>query len=88
MVANLMEKKILLFGGWNADEDKLLGDTWIWNGIKWKLLEGESPAAREMPAAVYDTRNNEIIMFGGRGEDGMTRDDLWKFKDSKWHAAN
>jgi len=86
LVTNLKEKKILLFGGWNAEEDKILGDTWIWDGRQWKSLPGQSPSPREMPAAVYDTRNNEIIMFGGRGEDGVTRDDLWIFRNSKWQA--
>lgn len=70
---------IILFGGLNAD-NKLLNDTWSFDGTSWKNLiaDGEAnPPAREAASMTNDT-NDILILFGGQGQNAILND-TWGF---------
>ncbi len=80
----------VLFGGYDGAD--FLGDTWTWNGVQWAQVtwawdgvrwarvaaEGEGgPSARRGHAMAYDAAREVIVLFGGRGVDGLLGDTWW-----------
>jgi hypothetical protein len=81
--------KIMLFGG--ADSEKVLNDSWEFDGEKWSLLTTNSPPPRTFPALTYDPARKKILLFGGNrvlfGKDAKDYeflDDFWGFDGSRW----
>jgi hypothetical protein len=52
---------LLLNCGETADK----GIVWGWNGRKWTEVSSDAPSPRELGGAVYDTRRNVVVMYGG-----------------------
>jgi hypothetical protein len=78
-------KVCLLFGGGNCSRasGKFLGDTWIFDGTRWRGFKPTaSPAPRNSAAMTYDTRRNVVVLFGGY--DGRQRNDLWEWNGRSW----
>lgn len=75
---------LIIFGG--AGKSGVLGDTWGWNGSKWKKLADSGPPARMMGYMAYDKARDKIILFGGRV--GWPNDlaDTWEWDGEKWMA--
>jgi hypothetical protein len=55
----------VIFGGRPTDTDKSgLDDTWAWDGTAWK--QGPAgPAGRSSCAMAYDSKHDQIVMYGG-----------------------
>jgi hypothetical protein len=75
----------LLFGGLNFESGNrtVLGDTWSWNGQRWKRvapdIEGRSHFSM---ACVLDDRY--VIRFGGGDATRAPRGATWKFSEGQW----
>ena len=58
----------VLFGGC-CEETEDSGETWIWNGQRWKKREvapdAQRPSGRTQPAMAYDSLRREVVLFGG-----------------------
>jgi hypothetical protein len=86
--------KIILFGG--ADSEKVLNDTWEFDGTKWSLVStNNSPSPRTFPAMTYDSVRKKILLFGGNrvlfGKDDNDYEffnDFWEFDGKVWTKIN
>jgi hypothetical protein len=79
---------IVLFGGHLAN-GQLSARTWVWDGSTWSPAAafGASPAPRELASMAFDTALDppQLILFGGRGDDGALLDDTWTWNGSSWN---
>lgn len=80
---------VLLFGG--ADDRRVLGDLWAWNGDRWRCLSDEGPPPRTFPALAYDAARSRLVLFGGNrvlfGSDDEADtflDDMWTWDGRLW----
>jgi hypothetical protein len=87
------QNKIVMFGGNRVlfgkgnDEDTILGDTWEWNGRKWREVIGSDPPARAEAMMVYDTKRSRVVLFGGyfrQNKEIIRLGDTWEFDGQKW----
>lgn len=79
----------VLYGG--ADESRVHGDTWEWDGRSWRLVTNEGPPPRTFPAVAYDARREQIVLFGGnavlfgsRPDPATFLSDTWLFESGGW----
>jgi hypothetical protein len=74
--------RVVLFGGYRkvAGETKRLGDTWEWDGARWRQAATEGPTARNGAAMTYDERRQRVVLFGGPGPSNET----WEWDGRKW----
>jgi len=87
------KSKGLLFGGFSRanSPSTVLGDTWSWNGVTWKLeTPVTSPSARANHTVTYDAAAENIVLFGGQDEAGAPLGDLWLWdaNAAAWTQAN
>lgn len=82
--------RILLFGG--ADERRVLGDLWEWEGKSWQLLAAAGPPPRTFPAFSYDRARKHVVLFGGNrvlfgqaGDEDTFLGDTWEWYEGAWH---
>ena len=76
-------REVVIYGGMNRFGDHEYNDTWGWNGTIWTQLDDatdpgcgdialpctDSPPARDTLAMADDAGSNQIVMFGGSGND-------------------
>jgi len=81
--------RVVLFGG--ADEVKVCGDTWEWDGKTWTLKSQGGPGPRTFPAMAYDSLRKRVILFGGNRvlfgrnlDENRFLDDTWEWDGRKW----
>ncbi len=72
--------RVVLFGGVRSDGVRL-NDIWEWTGVSWDevSLDGVLPAVRQNHALAYDSMRRRLVLFGGRGNAGITFGDAWEF---------
>ncbi|TME00133.1 MAG: hypothetical protein E6I76_00890 [Chloroflexi bacterium] len=81
--------EVVLFGGRGA-ENRLLGDTWTWDGNAWRLRYNTvGPSPRKAAAMAWDPSSRRLLLFGGQGSapggQGETElRDTWAWDDSGW----
>ncbi len=76
----------VLFGG----GDRLgnaQGDTWEWDGARWRLASSDGAAPREFGAMAYDEVRRECVLFGGRDADGFIFG-TWAWNGQAWRLAS
>lgn len=70
------------FGGWNGE--RRINETWILEVNQWTMLNPkQSPPARNHTAMVYDSQNDQIILYGGHDGTNVFGD-LWKYNSGQW----
>lgn len=81
--------KVVLFGG--ADAAQVCGDTWEWDGRRWKQVSVTGPRPRTFPAMTYDSVRRVTLLFGGNrvlfGKDAdaaVFLNDLWQWNGRQW----
>ena len=82
--------RILLFGGAGVDREPA-GDTWEWDGRRWRLLTSSGPSPRNWPSMAYDARREEVVLFGGRGpggRQGPSLADTWRWNGREWRRLD
>ncbi len=56
---------VMLFGGLGPD-NRLLSDTWSWNGEVWRMVDSPGePKPRFEHALAYDRARRRVVLFGG-----------------------
>lgn len=73
---------VMLFGG--ADERRVLGDLWEWDGKNWHKISATGPASRTFPCLVYDHDRKRLVLFGGNRVLFGTENDKDTFLDDMW----
>jgi hypothetical protein len=79
----------VLYGG--ADESRVRGDTWEWDGVSWRFVTAEGPPPRTFPAMAYDAARERIVLFGGNAvlfgsapDPATFFSDTWLFESGRW----
>jgi hypothetical protein len=75
----------VLFGGINP-RDEALGDTWLFDGQRWKRLRGSGPPPRRYAAFAYHPGLKGSVLHGGAHDDHgrIQYGDTWLFRDGVW----
>jgi Domain of unknown function DUF11 len=74
--------RTVLFGGTDVN-DVNLGDTWEWDGIRWKQVASTGPSNRRHSALAYDSARHRVVEFSGA--DGQTFfGDTWEWNGVDW----
>ncbi|MBE0527064.1 MAG: hypothetical protein IH631_08990, partial [Candidatus Thorarchaeota archaeon] len=71
--------EIILYGGQGptnpTDTWSFACDTQTWS----QVVTATNPGVHHSLAMAYNPQENAVIIFGGFGDDGLVRDDTWKF---------
>lgn len=71
-------QKVAIFGG--GYNNKLQGDTWVWDGKNWaKLDTNDKPSPRDGCAMVHDPTTQQFVLFGGKTAQGASGE-TWIFR--------
>jgi len=86
----LPEVGSVLHGGWHdgestrPEDDRVLADTWLWNGFEWqRLVSDETPPARYAHAGAYDLARREVVLHGGYDRE-VLHGDTWILQRRQW----
>jgi hypothetical protein len=60
------------------------GDTWEWDGKKWKKLADTGPLPRAMGYMAYDKKRDKVVLFGGRRGWPNDVNDTWEWDGREW----
>src|SRR5215470_9210724 len=86
-------KRVVLFGGDRAlfgkteKDNKLLGDTWEWDGQKWLEIKVPGPLPRAEAAMTFDRKRRRVLLFGGYNRSGSKLNrlgDTWEWDGARW----
>jgi len=93
MVYDSSSGRVILFGG--ADEAKVRGDTWEWEGKRWSLVSSAGPEPRTFPAMAYDSLRRRVVLFGGNRvlfgsspAENRFLNDTWEWDGANWTRIN
>jgi hypothetical protein len=84
--------KLVLFGGEDAaippSTRSVKSDMWLWDGVTWTRQQTAlAPAPRVYMGMVYDTNQQQILIFGGitsiNGQD-VPLNDTWTWDGTSW----
>lgn len=92
LVYDSAHRQVVLFGGMPSQcmtnsfaPPTVDGDTWVWDGSNWtRKYPANSPPAREGPGIVYDSAENQIVLFGGDDGNGNLFGDTWVWNGDNW----
>ncbi len=75
----------VLFGGVGRF-DRSLGDTWLFDGSRWKVVKGPSPRPRRYASMAYDPDLQGCVLHGGSNDElgKESYGDAWLFRDGTW----
>jgi hypothetical protein len=73
----------VLFGGQDGSASKL-GDTWEWDGVRWRLAALDGPAPRSGIALAYDSIRGVTVLFGGVSSNYTPLGDTWEWNGQVW----
>jgi hypothetical protein len=79
-------RQVLLVSGYQPPNQPQLDELWSWKGKGWERLSGAGPMARSLSGAVYDTRRQRVVLFGGVGNKGyeQLKGDTWEWDGKNW----
>jgi uncharacterized protein (TIGR03437 family) len=79
--------KVVLYGGLSSNSfSDTLGDTWVWDGANWTQESPQtSPPALAEHAMAFDSKQGQVVVFGGIGNGPPG--DTWLWDGSNWTEA-
>lgn len=84
MAYDATRKKVLLFGGF-IPSNKVVGDTWQWDGNDWTQVADTGPIPRGGTAMAFDAERQRVVLFGGNAlEPNTFRGDTWEWDGEFW----
>ena len=77
--------RMMMFGGASAFASTRFDELWAWNGSAWNSLAvaGLRPPAVESHAMVYDTDQDQLVLFGGFTQNGFSNQ-VWVYGNGEW----
>jgi len=82
MAYDSIQKRVLLYGGWNQSTGEFFNDTWEWDGKDWiELPSGEAPL----------TAAHTLVNFSSMGKVFATPigvNNTWEWDGNAWHQIN
>ena len=96
MAYDAARNKTIRFGGAlrNGNGFEWPTDTWEWNGAAWTRIATNGPPGRAAANMVYDSRRQEIVLFGGQGaapgqgQEQPVFGDTWIWNGHSWRLAS
>jgi hypothetical protein len=83
MVYDAARHETVLFGGYDGTVGLMYDDTWVWDGTNWtQRFPLNRPQARQFVGMAFDSARNEVVLFGGGGND--VPNDTWIWTGSNW----
>ncbi|MFV9507292.1 MAG: kelch repeat-containing protein [Oscillochloridaceae bacterium umkhey_bin13] len=80
------QRLVLFLGSTNNDR---LRETWEWDGMSWTpRTPATNPPTRVDHALVYDEARNHVVLFGGKGYNGVWLADTWTWDGHTWTPLN
>jgi hypothetical protein len=77
-------RTVVLFGGHPLDGPVALGDTWLWDGTRWRAAEPPTtPGPRFNAAATFHPGLGRVIQVAGADGGGMYGD-VWGWDGTTW----
>jgi len=76
---------LVRFGGVHDSHFDPSGETWEWNGRRWRLAAEDGPSPRRGSAMIFDERRGVVVLFGGA--DDVEREfyaDTWEWDGESW----
>lgn len=90
MVYDSGRGKIVLFGGMRARAnpndsygERVLGDTWEYDGKQWRKVSDSGPPSRDHHAMSYDDKRGKVVLFGG-SMGAAFLGDTWEWDGRQW----
>jgi hypothetical protein len=86
MAYDVLRKRIVLFGGRDANGANPADTTWEFDGHTWtNLTPASGPVPREVAALAYDEARQQVVLFGGgfAGSSGSLAD-TWTWNGAQW----
>ena len=83
-----IRKKVVLFGGRMAGEKWIAGDTWEFDGNKWKQINKNGPTPRSGAVMAFDSRLKQVILYGGNPVITTEKDyngPMWSWDGINWN---
>lgn len=71
---------VVLFGG---SGNTLFGDTWTWDGTRWRQAATTGPSPRNGPVLVYDATRRVVVLHGGQAGPTLLTD-TWEWNGVTW----
>jgi hypothetical protein len=77
---------LLLIDGYSKHPADSMNNVYSWDGEKWKKIPASGPDSKSLSVAALNTKNNNIVVFGGVGSKGFQslHGDTWEFERNKW----
>ena len=77
---------LVLFGGCSVSACPASSGTWTYSGGFWTnaTANGPQPPSRAFASLVYDSHDNYLVLFGGRGAGSLLLNDTWTFAAGIW----
>jgi hypothetical protein len=91
-----VRKRVVLFGGNRVlfgkteEDNRLLGDTWEWDGQQWLEIKAPGPLPRAETAIVFDRKRGRVLLFGGYNRSGSKLNrlgDTWEWDGVSWNEV-
>ncbi|MCI4340322.1 MAG: PKD domain-containing protein, partial [Thermoplasmata archaeon] len=81
-----LDNYLVLFGGCTPNACPSASGTWTYSGGFWTNVSGNGPQppARSFADIVYDSHDNYLVLFGGRGAGAIPLNDTWTFAGGLW----
>lgn len=78
--------RVVLFGGYRrvASGVERLGDTWEWDGARWRQLAATGPAPRNGASLAYDERTRRVVLVGGPPR--LVTPEVWSWDGARWRV--
>jgi hypothetical protein len=75
-------QRIALFGGSNI-QNEVMGDTWSWDGARWRESYVTGPSKRRGAPMIYDEDKKVLVLFGGQSTTAYFSD-TWQLDGATW----
>jgi len=78
-------QQMLLINCVNNPLEKTFLTIWGWDGTNWQRITEGGPPGRMLGAAVYDTKRNVLVLYGGRRvPNGRCNTETWEWDGEVW----
>ena len=90
LVYDSRRRQVVLFGGVGEEPaprapQPFYGDTWIWEGERWRKAAGEGPPGRYAHGMVFDERAGVVLLYSGSAAHrDAPLSDMWQWDGTRW----